>query len=330
MRIVFLKFVQYKLGAMLKNKDNTSAEIFAADAGVQESINRNYLKGFFLASFAGIIWSFGALIVRYMVEAQIYQWQYLFFRGLTIAVVMLIYLFAREGVAFAAGFKKNGLTGVLGAGGLVVAFSGYIWSITLTTAANTLFMLAATPFLAAFLGIIFLREKVRSTTWVAMLISLAGIFVMVIEGLKAGHLAGNLMGLVSASGFAVFAVSLRWHKETPQFATIALAGLICVLLTLSILFFYNDTPAMPFRNVCLSILHGFIVSFGLILFSLGAKFMPAAELALLSMMEVVGGVLWVSLPIFGIQEIPSVLTVVGGVIVLGAIVIDGVSARRQR
>ena len=96
------------------------------------------------------------------------------------------------------------------------------------------------------------------------------------------------------------------------------------------LFFYNDTLAMPFRNVCLSILHGFIVSFGLILFSLGAKFMQAAELTLLSMMEVVGGVLWVSLPIFGFQEIPSVLTVVGGVIVLGAIVLDGVSARRQR
>jgi drug/metabolite transporter (DMT)-like permease len=87
---------------------------------------------------------------------------------------------------------------------------------------------------------------------------------------------------------------------------------------------------MPSRNVYLSILHGFIVGFGLILFSLGAKFLPAAELVLLSLMEVIGGVLWVYLPIFGIHEVPSTLTVVGGVIVLCAIVLDGVSARHEQ
>jgi drug/metabolite transporter (DMT)-like permease len=92
---------------------------------------------------------------------------------------------------------------------------------------------------------------------------------------------------------------------------------------------HNESLAMPVRNVYLSILHGSIVGLGLILFSMGAKFLPAAELALLSMMEVVGGVLWVYLPVFGIHEVPSTLTVVGGVILLGAIVLDGVGARQQ-
>jgi drug/metabolite transporter (DMT)-like permease len=296
---------------------------------MQKFNDRNYLKAFFLASLAGTIWSFGALIVRYMEAAQSYQWQYLFFRGLTIAIVILIYLLARDGLAFINRFKRIGLSGLLGAVGLVTAMSGYILSITLTTVANTLFMLAATPFIAAFLGIVLLKEKVRYATWVAMIIALLGILVMVLEGLGAGSFLGNLFALMAALGFAVFSVSLRWRRQTPQFATIALAGLLCMLFTLLILFLHNETLAMPLRNVYLSILHGFVVGSGLILFSFSAKFLPAAELTLLLMVEAVGGILWVYLPIFGIHEIPSVPTVAGGIIVLAAIVLDGVSLRQQ-
>jgi drug/metabolite transporter (DMT)-like permease len=296
---------------------------------MQKFNDRNYLKAFFLASLAGTIWSFGALIVRYMEAAQSYQWQYLFFRGLTIAIVILIYLLARDGLAFINRFKRIGLSGLLGAVGLVTAMSGYILSITLTTVANTLFMLAGTPFIAAFLGIVLLKEKVRYATWVAMVVALLGILVMVLEGLGSGSFLGSLFALMAASGFAVFSVSLRWRRQTPQFATIALAGLLCMLFTLLILFLRNETLAMPLRNVYLSILHGFVVGSGLILFSFSAKFLPAAELTLLLMVEAVGGILWVYLPIFGIHEIPSVPTVAGGIIILAAIVLDGVSLRQQ-
>ena len=300
------------------------------EATMQRSYNRNYLKAFFLVLFAGTIWSFGALLVRYMEAAQSYQWQYLFFRGMTVTIVLLIYIMTREGIAVVDNFRRTGLAELLGSCGLVAAFSGYILSITVTTVANTLFMLAAAPFIAAFLGIVLLQEKVRYITWVAMIIAFFGILIMVLEGLEAGNFFGNLMALVSALGFAVFSVSLRFRKETPKFTTVALAGILCALVALLIIFFDNDTLAMPLRNVYLSILHGIIVGFGLILFSLGSKFLPAAQLTLLSMVEVVGGVLWVYIPIFGIHEVPSVLTVTGGVIVLSAIVLDGASARQQR
>ena len=290
----------------------------------------DHLKGFFLVCFAGTLWSFGALLIRYMVEARNYQWQYLFYRGLTIAIVLLIYLMVKEGKTFITSFRHNGASGLLGACGLVAAFIGFIWSITLTTVANSLFMLATTPFVAAFLGIVFLKEKVRQLTWAAMIIALAGILTMVLEGLEKGNLFGNAIALISAAGFAVFSVSLRWRKETPQFTTIALAGIICVVFTMLILFSQNSTVAMPLRNIYLSMLHGLIVGIGLILFATGATFLPAAELTLLSMVEVVGGVLWVYLPIFGIHEVPSTLTMIGGTIVLFAIILDGVGAGRVR
>ena len=77
-------------------------------------------------------------------------------------------------------------------------------------------------------------------------------------------------------------------------------------------------------------LHGSFVASGLILYSLGAKYMPAAELALLSLMEVVGGVLWVWMPMFGINEVPSLTVILGGVIITGAVVLHGFAVGIKR
>ena len=287
-------------------------------------------KALFQILTAGMLWSFGALTIRYMVEPQNYRWQYLFFRGLTVAVILCLCLIAKDGSRFFNNFRRMGVPGVVGAFGLVGAFICFIWSITLTTAANTLFLFATTPFLAGFMGIVILKEKIRATTWVAMTIALIGIAVMVIEGLEAGSLLGTITGFAAACGFSIFSVCLRWRKETPQFATIALAGILCAILTASIIFIQSDSVLMPHRNIYLSMVHGTLIGVGLILFSLGAKYFPAAELNLLSLVEVVGGVIWVYLPIFGINEVPNMLTVVGGCIVTCAIILDSVGTKYKR
>lgn len=286
-------------------------------------------KALFSVLTAGTLWSFGALTIRYMIDPQNYRWQYLFFRGLTIAAILCLYLMAKDGDRFFDNFKKIGVSGFIGACGLVGAFTCFIWSITLTTAANTLFLFATIPFLAAIMGIWILNEKIRSITWIAMTIALMGITVMVVEGLEAGSVLGTITGLAAACGFATFSVSLRWRKETPQFATVALAGVLCATLTANILFLQSDSLLMPIRNIYLSMVHGTLVGVGLIFFSIGARYFPAAELNLLSLVEVVGGVIWVYLPIFGINEVPSMLTVVGGCIVSCAIIMDSVGTRHQ-
>jgi len=287
-------------------------------------------KALFCVLSAGTLWSFGALAIRYMVDPHDYRWQYLFFRGLTVAGILCIYLIVKEGNRFVNNFRKIGLPGVVGALGLVGAFICFIWSITLTTVANTLFLFATIPFLAAFMGIVILKEKIHPLTWAAMTIALTGITVMVIEGLEAGSLLGIITGFAAACGFATFSVSLRCRKETPQFATIALAGILCAILTASVLYMQSNSVVMPNRNIFLSMVHGALVGVGLILFSIGARYFPAAELNLLALVEVVGGVVWVYLPIFGINEVPSVLTVIGGFIVSGAILLDSVGARYKR
>ena len=109
---------------------------------------------------AGIFWSFGALVVRFIEDAQSVPWQYLFFRGFTIFALINFYLFVKEGKSFTKNYKKIGASGILGGISLGIAMMCFIWSITHTTVAITLLMLAAMPFMTAILGYIFLKEKI--------------------------------------------------------------------------------------------------------------------------------------------------------------------------
>ena len=86
---------------------------------------------------------------------------------------------------------------------------------------------------------------------------------------------------------------------------------------------------MPEINSYLSLLHGLIVATGLILYSIGAKYLPSAELALLSLMECVGGVIWVWIPIFGINEVPSLTVIIGGIIITLAVIYYGYASRQN-
>ena len=125
-------------------------------------------------------------------------------------------------------------------------------------------------------------------------------------------LIGFVFGLTSSIGFSVFSVTLRWRKETPKFTTVAFAGCFCfvfssiVILSNDLVFFSSSYYGSLFS------LHGALVCFGLILYSIGSKAIPAAELTLLSLTEVVGGIFWVWLPIFGVNEVPSTNTIIGG------------------
>ena len=91
-------------------------------------------------------------------------------------------------------------------------------------------------------------------------------------------------------GFSIFSVTLRWRKETPKFTTVAVAGLFCfVIATIMILAKGQPFFATSYNSAMFS-LHGTLVCLGLILYSIGSKAIPAAELTLLSLTEVIGGI----------------------------------------
>ncbi len=293
--------------------------------------NNTYFFAFIVVFLAGLSWSFGAVVVRHMENANFYVFQYLFYRGISIAIILLLYLLIKEGLSFYKNFLKIGLSGVIGGICLATAFTGFIYSITITSAAVTLFMLAAMPFIAAIFGYIFLNEILKRSTLISMVIAFIGVCIMIVNDSISGTALGALLGFVSATGFALYTVTIRWKPETPKFTTVVLAGLFCTLFSFICLgFTFEPFETMPSKNSYLSILHGLIVATGLILYSLGAKYLPAAELALLSLMEVVGGVLWVWLPIFGINEQPSITVIIGGAVITVAVIFHGYGSRSKR
>ena len=257
--------------------------------------------------------------MRYIEDARSVPWLYLFFRGSTIFVLLNLYLLVKEGKSFIKNYKKIDLSIIIGGAGFATAFIGFIWSITHTSAAVTLMMLAAMPFMTAILGYIFLKEKVSLTTLFAIIIAAVGITFMAFNSSKAGTLFGLMLGLLSSLGFSIGSVSLRWNKRTPTFTTVSLAGLFCAIISLAVLIISEQSFFTTFRNSSLSALHGTLVCSGLILYSIGSKNLPAADLTLLSLTEVLGGIFWVWLPILGINEIPTTNTIIGGFILTFAI-----------
>jgi len=279
---------------------------------------------------AGVFWSFGAYVVRWIEDARAVPWQYLFFRGSTIFILINIYLFLKEGKSFTNNYKKIGFSGIIGGVALGCAMMCFIWSITHTTAAVTLLMLAAMPFMTAILGYIFLKEKVSTTTFTSIIIAAIGITFMAFTSRYVGTLFGLAIGLLSSFGFSIFSVSLRWKKNTPTFTTVAVAGLFCATFSFLVLIFNDTNFFTTFRNSSLSALHGTLVCSGMILYSIGSRYLPAADLTLLSLTEVLGGIFWVWVPFMGINEVPSTNTVIGGSIITFALLYYSLNTKRNR
>ena len=126
---------------------------------------------------AGLFWSFGPLVVRYMNEPNLVPWQYIFGRGLTIFILLNLYLYFEEGINFYKNYKKVGISGLIGGVGLGIAMISFIYSITNTTAAITLLCLAAMPFFTALLAFLFQKKKFLNV-WISIFLATIGIIIM--------------------------------------------------------------------------------------------------------------------------------------------------------
>ena len=279
---------------------------------------------------AGLLWSFGPYVVRHIDEAQQVPWQYLFTRGIVIFIILNLFLYLEEGNQFLENYKKVGVSGLIGGFGLGIAMISFIYSITNTSAAVTLLCLAAMPFITALLGFMFLKETISPNVWVSISIAAIGILIMAIDNTGQNTIVGFVFGLLSSIGFAVFSITLRWRKETPKFTTVAIAGLFCCIFS-GVMIVVNDLNFLSTgKNHALFATHGTLVCLGLILYSIGSKHIPAAELTLLSLTEVIGGIFWVWLPLLGVNEIPTQSTVIGGFFIFLSIIYYSLIIRTNR
>jgi drug/metabolite transporter, DME family len=253
-----------------------------------------YGTGVALCLAAGSLWSLMGLGLRQIEAASV--WQILFWRSVGMVPVLLAFIWWTSGGRPVASVRRIGFAGVVGGLSLVLAFAGAIYAIQTTTIANALFLFTASPFVAAVLGWIFLGEKVRLWTWAAIALAVFGMFLMVREGLATGALEGNIAALLSALGFGAFTVALRWGKVADMLPASMLGGIFAVLAAAVILLARGE-PIMPSAwDIGVSMGVGAVIlGLGMTVYTLGSRVIPAAELTLLSLIEVLLGPLWVFL-----------------------------------
>jgi DME family drug/metabolite transporter len=290
----------------------------------------HYFRGMVLVVVAGVLMSIGGIGVRLIESAG--AWQILFYRSLALIATLLVVLACRNRGAILAAFRAAGVPAVVAGLCLSFAFSGFIFSLAYTSVANTLFVLAAAPFLAAALGLLVLGEAVRRVTWLTMAVALVGVGTMVWEGVARGNPLGDLTALLSALGFAGFTVALRWGKTRDMQPAVCWAALFtvaaaCLMIVLGGGAGRGGGFTISAWDLGLCAAMGAVqIGAGLLVYTAGSRYLPAAELALLALTEVVLGPIWVWL---GVGETPSPATLLGGTIVLGAIAGNALSGLRR-
>lgn len=280
-----------------------------------------YGTGVLFVLSAATLWSLIAIAIRLIDQAD--TWAVMFWRSVGMLPALVAIILWRSGGRLWAPVRATGVAGLLGGLGLVMAFAGAIFAIRTTTVANAVFLFAATPILAALLARVFLREPVRPVTWGAIALSGAGVFLMVREGLALGMGAGTGAALASALGFAIFTLTLRWGRLADMFPALLVGAVLSILVAAGVSVAQGGILAVPLRDIAIAAGMGVVLlTFGMVLFTLGSRVVPAAELALLSMVEVLLAPVW-AIVILG--EGASAATFLGGAVVLAAVAINAAS-----
>jgi len=275
---------------------------------------------------AGVLWSTVGLGIRLIEEAVV--WQILLYRSISMSAFLYLVIRIRSGKSPFAQIRRTGIPAVIAGLSLVAAYSGGIYAIQNTSVANAMLLFATAPFMAAVLGWIVLREPVRRATWVAIAFAIGGIAIMVADKSGSVALMGSLAALGSALGFAVFTVALRWGKTGEMLPSVFLSGLFAIVTTVGICQYQGLSLIIGARDGGISMGMGvFQVGAGLILYTLGSRSLPAAELALLSLAEVLLGPFWVWL---FLGETASINTLLGGMVLLAAIAGNAASGKLRK
>lgn len=271
---------------------------------------------------ATMCWASAGVLVRNMDVHD--GWKITFWRSLFMTVFLLVVLAFQHGGRLFERIRAMGWPGVASGAMFAVMFLCFILAISRTTVANTLVLGSISPFVAALAGRIFLREPVAPRTWLAMTAAFGGVVLMFYESLSGNGGTGNLIALCIPIAFACNVVLLRKHRTTLDFIpSILLAGIFSVAMTLPF--------ALPLSvgtgDLGLLATMGVVqLGTGLLLYMLAVPHLASAEIALISILEIIFGV--ASTWLF-VGERPGDAALVGGGIVIAALGVNHLVGMRQ-
>jgi drug/metabolite transporter (DMT)-like permease len=280
-----------------------------------------YRRGVILVLCAGFLWSLAGVGVRLMESGD--GWQIVFYRSAGLVPTLLLAIVIRNRGQVIQSFHRAGRIGVIAGLCLGTTFMANIYAMLNTSIANVSFIASSAPFFAALLGWALLRERVRRQTWIAILLSMVGIGIMVASSLTSQGIKGVLFAFVMVITYAAAAVAMRHGKNIDMLPAVCLAGFFSMMVSGVMVSDFT----LPVKDLMLCLGLGVVqVGLGMTLFTLGSKYVPAAELTLLGLIEVVLAPLWVWIVV---DEQPGSWTLLGGAIVLFGVMLQAVGTRRK-
>jgi drug/metabolite transporter (DMT)-like permease len=274
------------------------------------------LRGLLLMIGAGLCWSTGGLLVRSTTLTD--GWEIVFWRSLAMVLSLGIILVVWHRGGVFAKFRHVGVWGVITGAFLAMTFFFFIIALTRTTVANTLVTMSIMPFIAALLGWAVLKERIAPRTWAAMAAAALGLVIMFADSLRGDGFVGMMIALGVPLAFAANLIVVRHHAgEVDMVPTVVIAGAISLVVALPL--------ALPLEAslhdvAVLSVMGAVQLGLGCMFMTLAARYLSAAEVGLLSLLETTLGPVWVWL---GIGERPSDVALIGGLMVVGALTLNG-------
>jgi drug/metabolite transporter (DMT)-like permease len=269
-------------------------------------------RGQLFVALAAVAWSSAGVLQR---ELSVGTTTQLAGRALFagIALVGFVALSNRGGTIVA--FRSMGIAGLAVAISTAIASGSFIVALNHATVANVLFLQAVAPVAAALLAWIALGESITGRALVAMGIALLGVGLMV-GGPGSGGVFGVAASLVMTLAFAVSLVITRHQREVSMAPAICLSQVLLVVAIGPL----AQPSTVTARDLAFLVLLGVgQVGLGLAFLTVGARLIPASEVALITLLEIVLGPLWVWIVL---AERPALIVIIGGVVVMFAVVLQ--------
>jgi drug/metabolite transporter (DMT)-like permease len=279
--------------------------------------------GIALVVAAAVAWSTAPFFTRLL---PFDSWTILFWRGLFGGSLIAAVLVVTQGRAGLRDLTRMGRSGWLVASLSTLGMLCFIPALQLTSVSNVAIIIATGPFVAAAFAWIWLREAVRWQTMLASLVALCGVAIIVGHTRASSDILGIALACLMTVAIAAMTVTVRTHRNTPMVAAAALSNLLGSVISIP---FAQGIAGVTASDLIVLAMFGFFqVALGLTLFMLGSRLLPSGQATLIATLETPLMPFWVWL---AFQEVPSSRALVGGALVMGAVIADVIGdARAQK
>ena len=269
-------------------------------------------KGSLLAFVAVMFITPDSLFIRL---SNVDTWGLVFYRGIIPFItvffgMLIIYKFSFFKMLFTSGYH-----GLIYISTFSITNITFVVSIQNTNVANTLVMIATAPMLSAILGAVFLKEPPDKKTMLSIIITFFAVIYIFYDSIKLGNFYGDILGLITAIGLAVGAVTIRSAKSKNLVPAAVVGKLFVAIFAL----FFIESFVLENKDlIIVPIMCILCVAIPFVLVTIAPRFIPAAEVNLFFLLETIIGPIWVWLII---KEQPSIETLQGGVIIIVTIAV---------